>query len=114
MVTGKSQPIIVIKRKKRPRWPSWRRMEGSVCRLCHRHDVSVHRAVADGLKRQGEEGGGGLLQRPQGDRQPAGHHMSGTGEAVTVGTGDNMQKLKEKLEQEIKAKKRPGAAFQAD
>jgi len=31
--------------------------------------------------------------------------LTGTGETVTTATSDNLQKLKEKLEQEIKARK---------
>src|ERR1700721_2090831 len=47
--------------KGRSRWAPRGSVEGGVCRLCDGNDVAVYRAVADGFKREGEEGGGRLL-----------------------------------------------------
>ena len=55
---------------------------------------------------QGQEGRGRLLQRSQGHRQPAGHHHERhRHDRRSRGSVDNLQKLKDKLEQEIKARK---------
>ena len=86
--------------------PSWRRMEGGLCRFCHRHDVAVHCAVADELERQDQEGGGGYFNDPRGTANLMGTTMTGNGENVTAATDDDqMKQLKEKLEAGIKAKK---------
>ena len=61
-------------REGRARRPSRRRVEGGLCRLCDRHDVAVHRAVADELEREDQEGGRRLLQRSQGNGKHDGHH----------------------------------------
>ncbi len=47
----------------------------------------------------------GYFNDPRGTANLLGTTMSGNGTAVTTSTNDNMQKLKEKLEQEIKARK---------
>ena len=41
------RPIIIIKKKGRPRRPPWRRVEGRLRRFRDRHDGVVHRALAD-------------------------------------------------------------------
>jgi chemotaxis protein MotB len=46
----------------------------------------------------------GYFNDPKGTATLMGTTMTGTGETVTAASADNMQKLKEKLEQEIKAK----------
>jgi chemotaxis protein MotB len=47
----------------------------------------------------------GYFNDPKGTSTLMGTTLTGTGETVTAATGDNLQKLKEKLEQEIKARK---------
>jgi chemotaxis protein MotB len=47
----------------------------------------------------------GYFNDPRGTASMLGTTMSGTGETVTAVAADNMQKLKEKLEEEIKARK---------
>jgi chemotaxis protein MotB len=47
----------------------------------------------------------GYFNDPMGTGKLLGTTMSGTGQTVTAAAGDNMQKLKDKLEQEIKAQK---------
>jgi chemotaxis protein MotB len=47
----------------------------------------------------------GYFNDPKGTGSMVGTTMTGTGEAITVQANDQMQKLKEKLEAEIKAKK---------
>ncbi len=48
----------------------------------------------------------GYFNDPRGTAHPGGHNHDGTGETVTLATNDsNLEKLKDKLEEEIKAKK---------
>jgi chemotaxis protein MotB len=47
----------------------------------------------------------GYFNDPKGTGTMMGTTLSGTGETVTVASADNMQKLKDKLEEEIRAKK---------
>ncbi len=47
----------------------------------------------------------GYFNDPKGTAQSLGTTMTGTGESITAAQNDQMQKLKEKLEAEIKAKK---------
>ncbi len=47
----------------------------------------------------------GYFNDPRGTGSLMGTTLTGTGETVTTATNDNLQKLKEKLEQEIKARK---------
>ena len=47
----------------------------------------------------------GYFNDPKGTGTMMGTTLTGTGETVTVASADNMQKLKEKLEEEIRAKK---------
>ena len=92
--------------EERARRPPRRRLEGGLRRFCHRHDGAVHRALADELQRT-------RLRRPWPDtsttqREPPsllGTTMSGNGVAVRATAKENLNKLKEKLEEEIKAKK---------
>src|ERR1035441_5208689 len=46
----------------RSRWPPRWRVEGCLCGLCHRYDVTVYCAVADGLQFKGEASRGRVLQ----------------------------------------------------
>src|ERR1700759_2671025 len=54
---------------------------------------------------QGKKAGAGYFNDPKGTGTMMGTTMTGTGETVTVASADNMQKLKEKLEAEIRARK---------
>src|SRR5215475_5400810 len=47
----------------------------------------------------------GYFNDPKGTSTLMGKTLTGTGETVTAATNDNLQKLKERLEQEIKARK---------
>src|SRR6202142_606478 len=47
----------------------------------------------------------GDFNDPKGTGTMMGTTMTGTGETVSIASGDNLQKLKDKLEREIKAKK---------
>src|SRR5579859_2504479 len=47
----------------------------------------------------------GYFNDPKGTAQQLGTTMTGTGESIAAAQNDQMQKLKEKLEAEIKAKK---------
>src|ERR1700685_2066190 len=66
MATAK--PIIVIK-KRRPRRPSRRCVEGRLCRLRHRDDGSLHRPLAPQLQSESTESRRRLLLRPQRHRR---------------------------------------------
>ncbi len=99
---GASKPIIVDQEERRPRRPSWRRMEGGLCRLRHRDDVAVHRAVADEHQREGAPGGGGILQRSRGARRrETGTDQSRTSENLAL-TKKNIPELKKKIEEAIR------------
>ena len=105
MVTGKSQPIIVIKRKS-----GHGGHHGGAWKVAYADFVTAMMSLFIVLWLMGssdkvKKAVAGYFNDPKGTGSLLGTTMSGTGEAVTVGTGDNMQKLKEKLEQEIKAKK---------
>jgi outer membrane protein OmpA-like peptidoglycan-associated protein len=85
-------------------------MEGGLRRLRDRDDGAVHRALADEPERCGEKSRGRLLQRPQGDCHTAGHDHVGYGHGQRLCTPagpepEALQDLKEKLEQEIQARK---------
>ena len=62
--------------------------------------------MADGLEfEKVKQAVAGYFNDPKGTGSQLGTTMTGTGETVTAATNDNLQKLKEKLEAEIKAKK---------
>ena len=66
------QPIIIVKKIVHG-GASWRRLEGGLRRFRHRHDGSVHRALAAEFQRRGEEGCGRLFQRSLRPRPPKRH-----------------------------------------
>jgi chemotaxis protein MotB len=105
MATGKSQPIIVIKRN-----GGHGGHHGGAWKVAYADFVTAMMSLFIVLWLMGssdkvKKAVAGYFNDPKGTGSLLGTTMSGTGESVTVGTGDNMQKLKEKLEQEIKAKK---------
>ena len=103
-MAAKTQPIIVIKRNSGHgghRGGAWKvayadfvtaMMSLFIVLWLMNSSDKVKKAVA------------GYFNDPKGTGTMLGTTMTGTGETVTAASTDNMQKLKEKLEQEIKAK----------
>jgi len=77
-------------------------MESRVRRFRYRHDGVVHRAVADDSSKQIQEAVGGYFKDPTGTAKQVGSDMVGAGENFVVNK-DNMEDLKEQLQQAIKA-----------
>ena len=98
----------------RPRRPPRRRVEGGLRGFCDGDDVAVYRAVADGFEREGEEGGGWVFQRSEGNGQPAGDDDGRHRRDLTRDQNDKMQKLKDKLEAGDQGEEGTGKAVKAD
>jgi hypothetical protein len=104
-VAAKSQPIIVIKRNGGHgghHGGAWKvayadfvtaMMSLFIVLWLMNSSVKIKKAVA------------GYFNDPKGTASMMGTTMSGTGETVTAAAGDDMQKLKDKIEEQIKAKK---------
>ncbi len=105
MTSGKAQPIIIIKRKGGHgghHGGAWKvayadfvtaMMSLFIVLWLMNSSVKIKKAVA------------GYFNDPKGTSTLMGTTMSGTGETVTVAGGSDLKQLKDKLEQEIKAKK---------
>jgi chemotaxis protein MotB len=103
-VAAKTQPIIVIKRK-----GGHGGHHGGAWKVAYADFVTAMMSLfivlwlmnsSDKVKKAVA----GYFNDPKGTAALMGTTMTGTGETVTAASADNMQKLKEKLEQEIKAK----------
>jgi chemotaxis protein MotB len=103
-VTAKTQPIIVIKRNS-----GHGGHHGGAWKVAYADFVTAMMSLfivlwlmnsSDKVKKAVA----GYFNDPKGTGTMLGTTMTGTGETVTAASTDNMQKLKEKLEQEIKAK----------
>ena len=104
-MAAKSQPIIVIKRSgghAGHHGGAWKvayadfvtaMMSLFIVLWLMNSSVKIKKAVA------------GYFNDPKGTASMMGTTMSGTGETVTAAAGDDMQKLKDKIEEQIKAKK---------
>jgi chemotaxis protein MotB len=104
-MAAKSQPIIVKKRKSTPdihRGGAWKvayadfvtaMMSLFIVLWLMNSGEKIKKAVA------------GYFNDPKGNGNLVGTTMNGTGETLTVASADNMQSLKNKLEQEIRGKK---------
>ena len=101
----KTQPIIVIKRKGRHN-----AHHGGAWKVAYADFVTAMMSLfivlwlmnsSDKIKKAVA----GYFNDPKGTASLMGTTLTGTGETVTKAAADNMQKLKEKLEEEIKAKK---------
>jgi chemotaxis protein MotB len=105
-ISGKARPVIIIKRRARGHGAhhsgAWKvayadfvtaMMSLFIVLWLMNSNERVKKAVA------------GYFNDPKGTGAMMGTTLKGTGETVTVAAADNMQKLKDKLEQEIKAKK---------
>lgn len=105
MTTGKAQPIIVIKRKS-----GHGGHHGGAWKVAYADFVTAMMSLfivlwlmnsSDKIKKAVA----GYFNDPKGTSTLMGTMLSGTGEAVPAAAVDNMQKLKEKLEEQIKAQK---------
>ena len=104
-MAAKTQPIIVIKRKS-----VHGEHHGGAWEVAYADFVTAMMSLfivlwlmnsSDKVKKAVA----GYFNDPKGTGTMMGTTMTGTGESVTVAGTDNMQKLKDKLEEEIKAKK---------
>lgn len=104
-MTAKSQPIIVIKKK-----GGHGGHHGGAWKVAYADFVTAMMSLFIVLWLMGssskvKEAVAGYFNDPKGTGNLLGTTMSGTGETITAATNDKLQKLKEKLEAEIKAKK---------
>lgn len=104
-MAAKTQPIIVIKKKGRHS-----AHHGGAWKVAYADFVTAMMSLfivlwlmnsSDKIKKAVA----GYFNDPKGTASLMGTTMTGTGETVTKAAADNMQKLKEKLEAEIKSKK---------
>src|SRR5487761_1983702 len=105
MSVGKSQPIIVIKRKS-----GHAGHHGGAWKVAYADFVTAMMSLfivlwlmnsSDKIKKAVA----GYFNDPKGTAALMGTTMTGTGETITLAAANNMQQLKDKLEQEIKARK---------
>jgi chemotaxis protein MotB len=104
-MANKSQPIIVIKRK-----GGHAGHHGGAWKVAYADFVTAMMSLFIVLWLMGssskvKQAVAGYFNDPKGTGALLGTTMTGTGETVTKAVNDNMQKLKEKLEEEIKARK---------
>ena len=104
-MTAKAQPIIVIKKK-----GGHGGHHGGAWKVAYADFVTAMMSLFIVLWLMGssskvKKAVAGYFNDPKGTANLLGTTMSGNGEAVTTEPNDNLKKLKEKLEAEIKAKK---------
>jgi chemotaxis protein MotB len=104
-MTTKQQPIIVIKKK-----VGHGGHHGGAWKVAYADFVTAMMSLfivlwLMGSSEKVKKAVAGYFNDPKGTGSMLGTTMTGTGEAITVQANDQMQKLKEKLEAEIKAKK---------
>src|SRR6204780_1592001 len=104
-MAAKTQPIIVIKRK-----GGHGGHHGGAWKVAYADFVTAMMSLfivlwLMGSSEKVKHAVAGYFNDPKGTANLLGTTMSGNGEAVSTENNDNLQKLKEKLEAEIKAKK---------
>jgi len=104
-MTAKTQPIIVIKKK-----GGHGGHHGGAWKVAYADFVTAMMSLfivlwLMGSSEKVKKAVAGYFNDPKGTANLLGTTMAGNGVAVTTQVNDNMQKLKEKLEEEIKAKK---------
>src|ERR1700760_1352844 len=102
---GKAQPIIVIKKK-----GGHGGHHGGAWKVAYADFVTAMMSLFIVLwlmnsSEKVKKAVAGYFNDPKGTGTMMGTTVTGTGETVTVASADNMQKLKEKLEAEIRARK---------
>lgn len=103
--TGKARPVIIIKRRSKGHGAH----HGGAWKVAYADFVTAMMSLFIVLwlmnsSEQVKKAVAGYFNDPKGTGTMMGTTLNGTGETVTAAT-DDMQKLKDKLEQEIKAKK---------
>ena len=104
-MTAKAQPIIVIKKK-----GGHGGHHGGAWKVAYADFVTAMMSLfivlwLMGSSEKVKKAVAGYFNDPKGTGQLLGTTMTGTGESISAAQNDQMQKLKEKLEAEIKAKK---------
>ncbi len=104
-MTAKAQPIIIIKKK-----GGHGEHHSGAWKVAYADFVTAMMSLFIVLWLMGssskvKQAVAGYFNDPRGTGSKLGTTMSGTGETITAAQNDQMQKLKEKLEAEIKAKK---------
>jgi chemotaxis protein MotB len=104
-MSAKTQPIIVIKRKR-----GHGGHHGGAWKVAYADFVTAMMSLFIVLwlmnsSEKVKKAVAGYFNDPRGTATMLGTTMTGTGETVTAASADNMQKLKEKLEEEIRARK---------
>ena len=104
-MSAKTQPIIVIKRK-----AGHGGHHGGAWKVAYADFVTAMMSLFIVLwlmnsSEKVKKAVAGYFNDPKGTNSMMGTTMTGTGETVTIASADNMQKLKEKLEAEIRARK---------
>jgi chemotaxis protein MotB len=105
MAASKAQPIIVIKRK-----GGHSGHHGGAWKVAYADFVTAMMSLFIVLwlmnsSEKIKKAVAGYFNDPKGTGSLMGTTLTGTGETVTIASNDDLQKLKDKLEQEIKAKK---------
>jgi chemotaxis protein MotB len=105
-MSAKTQPIIVIKRKGGEHGGH----HGGAWKVAYADFVTAMMSLFIVLwlmnsSEKVKQAVAGYFNDPKGTNTMMGTTMTGTGETVTIASADNMQKLKEKLEAEIRARK---------
>jgi chemotaxis protein MotB len=105
MAASKSQPIIVIKKK-----GGHGGHHGGAWKVAYADFVTAMMSLFIVLwlmnsSEKIKKAVAGYFNDPKGTGSLMGTTLTGTGETVTIASNDDLQKLKDKLEQEIKAKK---------
>jgi len=105
MSAGKSHPIVVIKKK-----GAHGGHHGGAWKVAYADFVTAMMSLFIVLwlmnsSEKIKQAVAGYFNDPKGTASLMGTTMTGTGETVTTAPNENLQKLKEKLEQEIKARK---------
>jgi len=105
MMTAKTQPIIVIKRKS-----GHGGHHGGAWKVAYADFVTAMMSLfivlwLMGSSEKVKRAVAGYFNDPKGTGSQLGTTMTGTGATVSQVINDNLQKLKEKLEEEIKARK---------
>ena len=105
MAAGKVQPILVIKKK-----GGHEGHHGGAWKVAYADFVTAMMSLFIVLwlmnsSEQIKKAVAGYFNDPKGTASLMGTTMTGTGETVSAATSDNLQRLKDKLEQEIKARK---------
>ncbi len=104
-MAARTQPIIVIKRKGRHGGH-----QGGAWKVAYADFVTAMMSLFIVLwlmnsSEKVKKAVAGYFNDPQGTGTMMGTTMTGSGETVTVASADNMQRLKERLEEEIRARK---------